>query len=134
MCTFHLMKASRGVVQPTSQMVPSLWSFSIHSTTIMSVKLHNIFFLRRSQLLTTQAFALTEGTTHYRTEDRGKSWRPFTVPIPPALVSRPLSFHSDKTKYGYILYQGRACEPPTSGWIPSCHEEVSEMPPTPHVC
>ncbi|KAE9394646.1 VPS10 domain-containing receptor SorCS1 precursor, partial [Gymnopus androsaceus JB14] len=40
------------------------------------------------------AFALTMGTTHYRTEDRGKTWRSFDMPVPPALVARPLSFHS----------------------------------------
>ncbi|KXN90322.1 Vacuolar protein sorting/targeting protein 10 [Leucoagaricus sp. SymC.cos] len=68
------------------------------------------------------AFVLTDGTTHYRTEDRGKSWRPFEVPISPALVQRPLSFHSDMDKYGYILYQGTSCD--RIGWGAVCHDET----------
>ncbi|KAJ7248956.1 hypothetical protein C8J57DRAFT_1475371 [Mycena rebaudengoi] len=68
------------------------------------------------------AFVLTRGTTHYRTEDRGKSWRPFEVPIPPALVAKPLAFHSDLEKYGYVLYQGTVCD--KSGWGAVCHDET----------
>ncbi|KAF9236104.1 hypothetical protein BU15DRAFT_7027, partial [Melanogaster broomeanus] len=41
------------------------------------------------------AFALTTGTTHYRNEDRGKTWRSFEVPAPPSTHKKPLSFHSD---------------------------------------
>jgi hypothetical protein len=74
-----------------------------------------------------QAFVLTRGTTHYRTEDRGKSWRPFEVPIPPALVAKPLAFHSDLEKYGYVLYQGTVCD--KSGWGAVCHDEVSRESP-----
>ncbi|KAH9479087.1 vacuolar protein sorting/targeting protein PEP1 [Psilocybe cubensis] len=68
------------------------------------------------------AFALTDGKTHYRTQDRGKTWRPFDVPLPPALVPRPLSFHSDPSKYGYILYQGSQCD--RQGWGARCHDET----------
>ncbi|RDB27786.1 Vacuolar protein sorting/targeting protein 10 [Hypsizygus marmoreus] len=68
------------------------------------------------------AFALTNGKTHYRTEDRGKSWRKFEVSLPPALVPRPLSFHSDSAKYGYILYQGTSCD--KKGWGAVCHDET----------
>lgn len=68
------------------------------------------------------AFALTDDTTHYRTEDRGRTWRPFDVPIPPAMVANPLSFHSDLTKYGYILYQGVRCD--RHGWGTVCHDET----------
>ncbi|KAJ7281966.1 vacuolar protein sorting/targeting protein 10 [Mycena rebaudengoi] len=68
------------------------------------------------------AFVLTRSTTHYRTEDRGKSWHPFEVPIPPALVTKPLAFHSDREKYGYVLYQGTACD--KSGWGAVCHDEM----------
>ncbi|KAK2467352.1 hypothetical protein APHAL10511_000587 [Amanita phalloides] len=56
------------------------------------------------------AFVLSNGHTHYRTSDRGKTWRPFKVPAAAALVSNPLSFHSDHSKYGYILYQGTQCK------------------------
>ncbi|KAF7309568.1 Sortilin [Mycena indigotica] len=68
------------------------------------------------------AFVLTRTKTHYRTEDRGKSWRSFTVPIAPAMIQRPLSFHSDPKKYGSILFQGTACE--KSGWMSICHDET----------
>ncbi|KAJ7113669.1 vacuolar protein sorting/targeting protein 10 [Mycena crocata] len=68
------------------------------------------------------AFVLTRSKKHYRTEDRGKSWRPFEVPAPAALVARPLSFHSDKSKYGYILYQGTVCD--KQGWGAICHDET----------
>jgi hypothetical protein len=44
------------------------------------------------------------------------------MPIALALVPRPLSFHSDKAKYGHILYQGTSCD------ISSCHDEVSYGP------
>ncbi|KZT00997.1 Oligoxyloglucan reducing end-specific cellobiohydrolase [Laetiporus sulphureus 93-53] len=69
------------------------------------------------------AFVLTRGTTHYRTEDRGRTWRRFEMPIQPALVGKPLSFHSDPKKYGYILYQGTSCERST-GWGSICHDET----------
>ncbi|KAF8894237.1 vacuolar protein sorting/targeting protein 10 [Gymnopilus junonius] len=68
------------------------------------------------------AFALTDGLTHYRTADRGRSWREFKVPLPPALVQRPLSFHSDPKNYGYILYQGVSCD--RQGWGSVCHDET----------
>ena len=71
---------------------------------------------------------LSEGTKHYRTEDRGRTWRSFEVPLPPATVSSPLSFHSDPKKYGYILYQGTRCEP--QGWGSVCHNEVIPFTPT----
>ncbi|KAJ7626363.1 vacuolar protein sorting/targeting protein 10 [Mycena polygramma] len=68
------------------------------------------------------AFVLTRTRKHYRTEDRGKTWRSFEVPIAPAVVARPLSFHSDPKKYGHILYQGTACD--KSGWGAICHDET----------
>lgn len=72
---------------------------------------------------------LSEGTKHYRTEDRGRTWRSFEVPLPPATVSSPLSFHSDPKRYGNILYQGMRCEP--QGWGSVCHDEVNLIPFTP---
>ncbi|KAF8825213.1 hypothetical protein HHX47_DHR7000487 [Lentinula edodes] len=68
------------------------------------------------------AFVLTQGYIHYRTEDRGKTWRPFDVPVRPAFVAQPLSFHSDPKKYGYILYQGTSCD--QVGWGTVCHDET----------
>lgn len=70
-----------------------------------------------------QAFVLTQGTTHYRTDDRGQTWRSFEVPIAPSYVARPLAFHSDPSKYGYIIYQGTKCER-EGGWSSICHDEV----------
>ena len=70
-----------------------------------------------------QAFVLTKSKTHYRTDDRGKTWRSFEMPMTPALVGRPLSFHSDPKKYGYILYQGASCEGDTP-WTTTCHDAV----------
>ncbi|PCH36493.1 Oligoxyloglucan reducing end-specific cellobiohydrolase [Wolfiporia cocos MD-104 SS10] len=69
------------------------------------------------------AFVLTSSATHYRTEDRGRTWRRFEMPASPALVAKPLSFHSDKSKYGYILYQATACEL-SGGWGSICHDET----------
>ncbi|KZT68685.1 Oligoxyloglucan reducing end-specific cellobiohydrolase [Daedalea quercina L-15889] len=69
------------------------------------------------------AFVLTRGLFHYRTTDRGRTWQRFAMPVPPALVGKPLSFHSDPQKYGYILYQGTACES-TGGWGSVCHDET----------
>ena len=73
--------------------------------------------------LLAQAFVLTRGTTHYRTEDRGQTWRSFEMPLPPSSIARPLSFHSDPSKYGYIIYQGTKCER-EGGWSSICHDEV----------
>jgi len=70
-----------------------------------------------------QAYTLTPGKIHYRTEDRGRTWRPFEVPLPPAKVARPLSFHSDPKNYGYILYQGTDCD--RFGFGSVCHDEAS---------
>ncbi|KAI0653007.1 Oligoxyloglucan reducing end-specific cellobiohydrolase [Cubamyces menziesii] len=68
------------------------------------------------------AFILSKGKTHYRTIDRGKTWQAFDMPVPPATVVRPLSFHSDASKWGYILYQGLACT--GSGWGALCYDET----------
>lgn len=65
--------------------------------------------------------------SHYMTSDRGKTWRSFEMEIPPALVGKPLSFHSDPAKYGYILYQGTRCES-SGGWGSICYDEVGCRP------
>ena len=78
---------------------------------------------RHSPHIPIQAFVLTKGKIHYRTADRGRTWQSFEMSIPPSLVANPLSFHSDKTKYGYVLYQGTRCD--REGWGAVCHDEVS---------
>ncbi|KAJ7444437.1 Oligoxyloglucan reducing end-specific cellobiohydrolase [Mycena latifolia] len=71
---------------------------------------------------TSQAFILTRSTIHFRTADRGKSWRAFEMPIPPAIVASPFSFHSHPQKHGYILYQGTVCDKVGRSGI--CHDET----------
>jgi hypothetical protein len=45
------------------------------------------------------------------------------MPISPAYVGHPLSFHSDPKKYGHILYQGIKCN--SDGMFGSiCHDET----------
>ncbi|KAG1816486.1 uncharacterized protein BJ212DRAFT_1355044 [Suillus subaureus] len=56
------------------------------------------------------AFVLTNSYTHYRTDNRGKSWRTFDVPELIAYVPNPLSFHSDSTKWEYTLFQATECD------------------------
>ncbi|KAG1747763.1 uncharacterized protein EDB91DRAFT_1245255 [Suillus paluster] len=56
------------------------------------------------------AYVLTNTYTHYRTDDRGKTWRTFDVPERVAYVPQPLSFHSDPTKWQYTLFQAAKCE------------------------
>ncbi|KAG5717203.1 hypothetical protein E4T56_gene15336 [Termitomyces sp. T112] len=68
------------------------------------------------------AFALTDKEEHYRTDNRGKTWRTFKLPLPPALVPKPLSFHASAGMDGHILYQGTSCE--KGGWGAVCHDET----------
>ncbi|KAI0630633.1 Oligoxyloglucan reducing end-specific cellobiohydrolase [Trametes polyzona] len=68
------------------------------------------------------AFILSMGKKHWRTIDRGRTWQSFEMPLDPARVARPLSFHADPKKWEYILYQGTACT--GSGWKTLCHDET----------
>ncbi|KIM23059.1 hypothetical protein M408DRAFT_28179, partial [Serendipita vermifera MAFF 305830] len=56
------------------------------------------------------AFILTDGTKHYTTRDRGRTWNSFETPMPPTWDEDPLSFHADPKKAGYVMYQGVQCE------------------------
>ena len=58
--------------------------------------------------------------------NRGESWQSFDMPLPPAMIGKPLSFHSDPKKWGYILYQGTACDK-SGGWGATCHDEVRQI-------
>jgi hypothetical protein len=79
------------------------------------------------QLTCHQAFVLTKGTKHYKTDDRGRTWRSFDVPLEPALSFSPLSFHADPQKAGYILYQGVKCERHTIFGLRECSEKVRPL-------
>lgn len=85
-----------------------------------------MFLYHSSHSIITQAFVLTDEIVHYRTEDRGKTWRPFEVLAPPASVAQPLSFHSDPKNVGYILYQGTDCET-IGGWRARCRDHVIDF-------
>ncbi|KIM31675.1 hypothetical protein M408DRAFT_236567 [Serendipita vermifera MAFF 305830] len=72
------------------------------------------------------AFVLTRSTRHYKTADRGRTWRSFDVPTAPALSfsGAILAFHAEPAKSGYILYRGLKCER-HRWWEPiKCHEET----------
>ncbi|KAH6886047.1 hypothetical protein BKA70DRAFT_1236772 [Coprinopsis sp. MPI-PUGE-AT-0042] len=71
-------------------------------------------------ILLRQYTPLAGSTTHFRTEDRGKTWRSFDTPSAPALTARPLSFHSGPNKFGDILFRATHCD--GSGWGRRCHD------------
>lgn len=54
--------------------------------------------------------------------DRGRTWQAFEMPLAPAMIGRPLSFHADPSKSDYILYQGTICT--GTGWRTDCRDEV----------
>ncbi|KAG2146361.1 hypothetical protein DEU56DRAFT_971534 [Suillus clintonianus] len=66
------------------------------------------------------AFVLTNSLTHYRTDDRGKTWHIFDVPELVAYVPKPLSFHSDPRKWYYILFQATKCD--QTPWRERCRD------------
>ncbi|KAJ2557196.1 vacuolar protein sorting/targeting protein PEP1 [Coemansia sp. RSA 1933] len=63
------------------------------------------------------AYALSPGTEHWVTRDEGKTWQPFSSPLPPTSSGeRPLSFHADRT--GWIMFVAERCTQETGGWWP----------------
>lgn len=72
-----------------------------------------------------QAFVLSKGKKHWRTADRVKTWHSFKMPLAPAITATPLSFHSDKKNYKYILYQGTECTF-IPGWPETCVDTVRQ--------
>ncbi|OAX34393.1 Oligoxyloglucan reducing end-specific cellobiohydrolase, partial [Rhizopogon vinicolor AM-OR11-026] len=68
------------------------------------------------------AFVLTNGNTHYRTDDRGSTWHSFDIPQSVAYIPRPLSFHSDPTRWEYILFQTTQCT--RIGWVDLCQDNT----------
>jgi hypothetical protein len=70
-----------------------------------------------------KAFVFSDHRKHWLTNNYGETWIPFETPVELAWVANPLSFHADVKKTGYILFQGRKCEP--LGWTVRCYDEVS---------
>ena len=69
------------------------------------------------------AYILTAGTTHWRTTNRGDTWRSFTTQLPPSLGANVLAFHANKADW--IIYTGQNCRDSGSQWGGKiCHEEV----------
>ncbi|PIA15261.1 Oligoxyloglucan reducing end-specific cellobiohydrolase, partial [Coemansia reversa NRRL 1564] len=73
------------------------------------------------------AYVLSEGTEHWLTRDEGKSWEGFSTPLAPTQSGeRPLSFHSERTRW--VMFIGERCVEETSGWWPFprqiCHDEA----------
>jgi photosystem II stability/assembly factor-like uncharacterized protein len=54
-----------------------------------------------------RAYVLTRETTHYKTDDRGKSWQSFFTDSSPSIWEPPLTFHAgDPDK---IIFNGEDC-------------------------
>lgn len=64
----------------------------------------------------TAAYVLSSGTDHWRTADAGRTWHPWTSPVPPVLASQPpLSFNADYARWDDIIFLGNKCT--STGWL-----------------
>ncbi|KZT39018.1 vacuolar protein sorting/targeting protein 10 [Sistotremastrum suecicum HHB10207 ss-3] len=70
----------------------------------------------------TYAFIVGPDKTHWRTKDRGLTWQSFQTPVMAAFVANPFSFHVDKDKVGYVLFQGTVCTNRIFDRV--CHDET----------
>lgn len=70
------------------------------------------------------AFILGEGTKHWRTMDRGKTWQTFEMPHPVAQIGSPMSFHSDKKNAQWILMQVWDCKKTNWGFSQKCRSST----------
>ncbi|KAK9765550.1 vacuolar protein sorting/targeting protein PEP1 [Basidiobolus ranarum] len=68
------------------------------------------------------AFVLTEGDTHYVTQDKGASWSSFKTQLTPSWSNQVLGFHAERNKY--ILFTGTRCEDKDFGRRQICTDEV----------
>ncbi|QRV73806.1 vacuolar protein sorting-associated protein [Ceratobasidium sp. AG-Ba] len=66
------------------------------------------------------AFILGDGTKHWRTMNRGKSWQSFETPHPVASTASPMSFHSDEKNAEWILIQTWECKKTNWGFSQKC--------------
>jgi hypothetical protein len=88
-----------------------VWNFLSHYSYVRLKPLH------------LQAYVLSEGKKHWRTNNRGKLWQSFEMPVKKAPTASPLGFHADKTKSDYVLFQGVKCEG-LIPWTKHCEYEV----------
>jgi photosystem II stability/assembly factor-like uncharacterized protein len=70
-----------------------------------------------------RAFAMTAGTKHYLTTDKGQNWKPFETDLIPAFENGKggLGFHAEEKDW--ILFRGTKCV--KMDWFENCHDEVS---------
>lgn len=66
------------------------------------------------------AFILGPETTHYRTENQGRTWLAFETDTPPSMLQAPLSFNADS--YDSVLYTGEHCDDKGDFWGTHCHD------------
>lgn len=67
-----------------------------------------------------RAYVITRESTHYKTNDRGKTWKTFKTDLAPSMFRVPLTFHASEPDK--ILFNGMDCK--NALW---CTEEVSYM-------
>ena len=58
-----------------------------------------------------KAVVFGEGKEHWKTSDKGKSWKKFKTELPLSVLQQPLSFNANKPEY--VLFAGRECESDT---------------------
>ena len=54
-----------------------------------------------------RAYVLTKETTHYKTNDRGKTWQSFFTNSSPSVWRQPLTFHAED--WNKIIFNGEDC-------------------------
>lgn len=64
-----------------------------------------------------RAYVITRETTHYMTNNRGKTWKTFDTGLAPSMFRAPLGFHANEPNK--ILFNGMDCQ--NGLW---CTEEV----------
>ncbi|KAI8971058.1 hypothetical protein BDB01DRAFT_854995 [Pilobolus umbonatus] len=68
-----------------------------------------------------RAYVLGKNKVHWKTVDRGKTWKEFSTPVEPATSNSLLSFHADRSNY--VLFTGFKCK--LGSWTGvDCHQET----------
>ncbi|ORY81895.1 hypothetical protein BCR37DRAFT_379793 [Protomyces lactucae-debilis] len=66
------------------------------------------------------AFVMGPDKVHYKTTDRGASWKEFKTPLPQSQVQTPLAFNAKK--HGHILFAGEECDGKGGFWGRHCYD------------